>query len=206
MARKKPNEPQGSAAQSDIAQEHRKDASAQRDSGTPKKTRVRRPGEHMTEGERADAKEQFLEAYCQGLSITASCKAAHIARSRLYEWLEHDEAFSVRYHQAKEAGDDALRDEIRRRAVEGWDEEVYQLGNYVGTVHKYSDTLLIFQAKARMPEYRDKVDVKATVQGTMTHDLNIAQDAQLAATANAFLARLTALRSGQPGSASVSGE
>lgn len=159
---------------------------------TPKNGRVRRSGERATPDERAAEQEKFLEAYSSGLSITASCKAAGVNRSAYYDWQEHDEAFSLRCQQAKQAGDDVLRDEIRRRAVEGWDEEVYQLGKYAGTVRRYSDTLLIFQAKARMPEYRDKVQVSATVQGSVSHDHTFQDDPEAAALARALIRRATA--------------
>jgi hypothetical protein len=56
--------------------------------------------------------------------------------------------------------------EIRRRAIEGWNDPVYQMGQRVGSVRKYSDVLLIFLAKRLMPEYRDKVtlDVNQVVR------------------------------------------
>jgi len=53
-----------------------------------------------------------------------------------------------------------VREEIDRRARRGWSETVYQLAKRAGTVRKYSDTLLMFHAKARMPEYRDKQQVE----------------------------------------------
>lgn len=107
----------------------------------------------------------FLESFAQHGIVTRACKDAGIDRSTVYVWKEHNEQFLVRYNHALEEAKDAIREEVRRRAHDGWDEEVYQLGNYAGTVHKYSDTLLIFHAKMLMPEYREKqqIDVNANV-------------------------------------------
>jgi hypothetical protein len=178
----------------------------QPDKLTLTRARVRRPGERMTAKQRAAAQEVFITTYSQGHSITKSCKAAGVSRETLYAWKEHHETFMFRFNQAKEEGDDVIRDEIRRRGIEGWDEAVYQLGNYAGTVRKYSDRMLEIMAKARMPEYRDKVDVKATVQGNVTHDINLAADPEAAALAGDFFRRLTELRASESVGAGVSGE
>jgi len=127
------------------------------------RVRVRRQGERMTAKERLAAQEAFLASYAKGHSITKSCEAARINRDTLYAWKEHDEPFFLRFNQAKEQGDDCVRDEIRRRGIEGWDEEVYQLKEYVGTVRKYSDRMLEMMAKARMPaEYRERASMEVT--------------------------------------------
>lgn len=55
-------------------------------------------------------------------------------------------------------------------------------------------------------ERTSKVDVKATFQGSVTHDLNIAADATISSHANAILRRLTDLRSGESGVVGASGE
>ncbi len=96
-----------------------------------------------------DRQRLFLEAYAVHANIMLSARAAGIHRSTVYDWQEHDEDFAFAFNLAKE----------------GWEEPVYQFGQYAGTVRKYSDTLLIFHAKMLMPEYRDKstVDVNANV-------------------------------------------
>ena len=104
----------------------------------------------------------FLEAYAEQCNVLLAARSAGINRVTVYRWLEHDEDFSFAYNQAKEDAKDTLRAEIYRRAVEGWDEPVYQLGKYRGVVRKYSDTLLIFHSKALMPEYREKQSLEVT--------------------------------------------
>lgn len=108
-------------------------------------------------------KELFLDAFAECGIILRSAQVAGISRRTVYKWLEHDEEFALAYHQAKEDAKDVVRAEIHRRAVEGWDEEVYQLAKFAGTVHKYSDTLLIVRAKALMPEeYRERQQIEHT--------------------------------------------
>jgi len=113
-----------------------------------------------------EAQRLFLDAYAQHANVMVSARAAGIHRSTVYEWLEHDQDFSFAYNLAKEDEKDTLRAEIYRRAKEGWEEPVYQLGYLAGTVQKYSDTLLIFHSKALMAEYREKsqLDINAQVQ------------------------------------------
>ena len=103
----------------------------------------------------------FLATFERSANITESCKVAGIDRSTFYDWLEKYETFSLLYNQAKEIANDAVRAEIHRRGIEGYTEQVV-IGGKVQTVHKYSDTLLIFLAKARMPEFREKQQVEVT--------------------------------------------
>lgn len=102
----------------------------------------------------------FLEAYADHANVMLAAKAAGVHRSTVYLWLEHDDDFSFAFNQAKEDARDTLRAEIYRRGVEGWDEDVYQVGKYAGKVHKYSDVLLIFHSKMMMPEYREHQHVE----------------------------------------------
>ncbi len=107
-------------------------------------------------------KAAFLEAFSEDANVLLAARAAGVSRQAVYQWLEHDETFALAFNQAKEDARDAIRAEIKRRAIDGWDEEVYQLGKFAGKVRKYSDVLLMFHAKMLMPEYRDKTTI--TVQ------------------------------------------
>lgn len=144
---------------------------------TPKKTRARRG--YVSARQRAKAQEAFLAAYAETGIITTAALAAGVDRKTIYNWQEHDEAFSLRFYDAEATANDLIRAEILRRAYEGVEEPVFQLGKYAGTIRKYSDTLLIFEAKRRMPEYRDKVDVKTTVQGNLSYDITASPEAAL---------------------------
>ena len=107
----------------------------------------------------------FLDAYAKNANVLLSAREAGVHRVTVYQWLEHDEAFSFAYNQAKEDAKDVLRAEIYRRGVEGYDEDIYQLSKFAGTVRRYDSTLLMFHAKMMMPEYRDKqhIDVSGNI-------------------------------------------
>lgn len=111
--------------------------------------------------ERETIQSAFLDSFKKTANISDSCEAAGIDRSTFYDWLEKYESFSLLYNQAKEIANDAIRAEIRRRAVEGYTEQVV-IGGKVQTVRKYSDTLLIFLAKSRMTEFREKQQLEVT--------------------------------------------
>src|SRR5262249_4954507 len=64
--------------------------------------------------------------------------------------------------------------EMRRRALVGWDEPVYQGGKLVGHIRKFSDTLLIFALKAERPEkYRERYEPRSEGHTPVTLTLSI---------------------------------
>lgn len=113
----------------------------------PKKTVRRRAGHHMSKAERTEAQDKFVEAFANAGIVLVGCRAAGVTRQTVDYWLEHDVEFSFKYNNARREADDRIRLEIWRRAT---------------TLEKASDTLLIFLAKSRMPEFRDRVELDAT--------------------------------------------
>ena len=112
---------------------------------------------------------EFLDALAVCGNVKEACLVAGMARQTAYEWRASDEAFAAAWDAALDEAADTMEREAFRRAVEGVDEPVFgSLGNglgsgEVGTVRKYSDTLLIFLLKAARPEkYRDRVEQKHT--------------------------------------------
>lgn len=126
----------------------------------------------MTDAERAQAKATFLEEFRLRGILSHACRAAGVDVSMPYYWQEHDTEFAIEYRAAKQQADDAIRAEIYRRAVEGNTEPLMSNGRVVKNEHgeiqyvqKYSDQLLIFLAKARMAEFREKTAVDVTSNG-----------------------------------------
>ena len=99
----------------------------------------------------------FLAILAESGNVTKACLAAQIARSVVYAHRDEDERFKALWDEALAEAGDALELEARRRAVDGWDEPVFQKGELVGTIRKYSDTLLLAMLRAKKPEYREKV-------------------------------------------------
>ena len=92
--------------------------------------------------------------------MAAAAKAAGIWRKTHYRWLK-DQSYAEEFQDAQEEFRDRIRAEIRRRAIDGWDEPVVYQGVLTGAVvRKYSDRMLELMAKAYCPEFRDQVEHK----------------------------------------------
>lgn len=94
----------------------------------------------------------FLDALAEGLSVSSAAKAAGVPLRTIYGWREADPAFAAEWTAAYTIGADNLEAEAQRRAVKGIEEPVFHGGKVVGSVRRYSDTLLIYMLKARDPE------------------------------------------------------
>jgi hypothetical protein len=85
---------------------------------------------------------------------------AGIDRGTHYDWLRKDREYRAQFEAATDQAAQALEDEAVRRAYEGVERPVYQMGKQVGVIREYSDTLLIFLLKGLRPaKYRERYDV-----------------------------------------------
>jgi hypothetical protein len=119
-----------------------------------------------TAAQSAHAKRLFLEAFAgPHPTVSHAAKAAGIGRRTVYDWLERDAEFRQAFADAEQEAFDTLEREAVRRAAEGVEEPVYAGGKKVGSIRKYSDTLLIFLLKgARPSKFRERVDVTVDVR------------------------------------------
>lgn len=112
-------------------------------------------------------KRTFLECFSLNPSLTAAAKVAGIDRTMHNYWLETDLEYVEAFNEASEISVELLETEVRRRALHGVEEPVYQKGELVGHIQKYSDTLAIFLLKAHNPnKYRDNMQVN--ISGDLT--------------------------------------
>ena len=117
----------------------------------------------------------FLEKLAETCNVRESCRHAGIDRQTAYNARKSNPAFKDLWTVAIDEGVDVLRLEARRRAVEGWDEPVFQGGEKIGAVRKYSHTLLIFLLKAHAPqEFRDNVHHTGAMDHNITHNGRLA--------------------------------
>ncbi len=113
-----------------------------------------------TEKNKKARQDAFLKEYKQCATITHAAEIALISRRTHYLWIEKDSAYVKAFEEAKIAATDSLVAEARRRATQGVEESVYYQGEVVGTIRKYSDTLLIFLLKGALPEvYRERYEI-----------------------------------------------
>ena len=116
----------------------------------------------------SDWQQTFLDALADSGHVSDSALIAGVDRSTAYKYYRTDPDFAALWEQAIKASNVVLEDEARRRAVTGVDEPVFQQARQVGSVRKYSDTLLIFLMKGNMPEkYRENISLDAR------HDVNL---------------------------------
>jgi hypothetical protein len=108
----------------------------------------------------------FLEMEREG-NISAAAKVSGIARSTVYERLAaEDPEWMARFDDAHKAMCDRIRAAYFRRAIEGVDEPVFQMGVQVGTIRRYSDPLLMALGKAHMPDlFRERTATELTGPG-----------------------------------------
>lgn len=90
-------------------------------------------------------------------------KTCRTSRRWYNEQLEADEEFALAVQTIVEMTNEELVVEARRRAY-GTDEAVYYKGEVVGVKKNYSDNLLMFLIKGRMPEYRDGAGAKRGIE------------------------------------------
>jgi len=107
-------------------------------------------------------RETFLAAFETSANVSAAARRAGVGRATAYRHRAADPEFRAAWDEALEVAADALEAEVRRRAVDGWDEPVYHAGEICGYIRKYDDRLLMFLMRALRPEFRDNAPVRPT--------------------------------------------
>lgn len=142
------------------------------------RTSTRRQGKNLELQERSRIMDGFLGTFRETANMMLACRQMGVDRQSVYRWLESDiDGFAARYREAEQDANDRIEAEIHRRAILGVTKPVTVAGKRE-EIREYSDTLLIFMAKARMPaKYRDHwegdmppppwAQVQATAQATV---------------------------------------
>lgn len=106
----------------------------------------------------ARKQKRFLKVLLEnGGFVEAAIREIHTSRRWLNQQLDSDEGFAELFTTIKDQNNEKIEAEIYRRAVTGNEKPLTHLGKLTGeSVKEYSDLLLVFLAKANMPEkYRD---------------------------------------------------
>ena len=104
-----------------------------------------------------------------GHTVKHAVETAGLSRSQAYDLRREQPEFAAAWDAAIIEGAEALEQEAFRRAVEGTDKPIVHLGVVTDTVKEYSDTLLIFLLKGRLPDkYKDRVQQDNTHAGDIT--------------------------------------
>ncbi|MBF0186096.1 MAG: hypothetical protein HQM06_17140 [Magnetococcales bacterium] len=111
-------------------------------------------GQRAAPGLTLKRRKLFLAALAQSGVITAAAEAAGMSRGCAYLQRAKDPDFAEQWESALEEFADSLESEAYRRAVEGWEEPIFHGGQEVGTIRRYSDSLLRDMLRARVPRYK----------------------------------------------------
>lgn len=119
----------------------------------------------------------FLREFARTGVVAAAVRAAGVGPDVVKHWRK-DPAFRELYDEAREEAADALEQEARRRALDGYDEPVLYRGlptiardpatgeERLLTVRRYSDQLLAILLKAARPEkFRENHSVEVEARG-----------------------------------------
>lgn len=100
----------------------------------------------------AEAKQRYLTALRETLSVSAAIAASGRARWSTRHWIERDPAFAEAEALAREEVTARLEKEAVRRAMEGVERPIVSAGKIVTVERVYSDTLLKQLLAAADPE------------------------------------------------------
>lgn len=98
---------------------------------------------------------------------SGAAQLAGVSYSTVVAHRKRDPEFSDREQAAYELYRDRLRREIDRRGRRGVLKGVYHQGARCGHERQYSDRLLLAQAKAHLPEFKEKSELDVNVSGSM---------------------------------------
>jgi hypothetical protein len=99
---------------------------------------------------------RFLAYVELGLHTRDAADAAKVHFTTVYRRRKEDAAFRLAWDKAEKVGTEMLEDEAVRRAYHGVLTPVYYNGKVCGQTRNYSDKLLIFLLRSRLPKkYRD---------------------------------------------------
>ena len=150
-----------------------------------KKNLIKTAETKETSKKERDWKPKFLAALAESGNVGLACRFGSVARATVYRYRNTDVKFAEAWDDAIDEATDSLELELRRRAKDGVEEPVYYLGEVVGHVRKYSDTLLIFYLKAYRPErFRDTSPKQ--IADEITKRLGDASPTDLGASRDAF--------------------
>ena len=115
---------------------------------------------------------EFLELLAQTGLWAHSARAVGVDPDTPRRLAKKDKDFELACAAAREHYADTVREAVHERAVDGYEEPIVYQGKIQTdeegkplTVTKKSDRLLELLAKAKCPEFREKVDVDANIRG-----------------------------------------
>jgi hypothetical protein len=111
------------------------------------RTKGRKPVTKSTP--KKDWRDVFITKLAEAPDVSGAAQAAGVDRRYVYRERDKNPEFLRRWDDALEQSLDRAEKEMYRRAVDGTEEPIYYQGDKVGSIRRFSDTLLIFMLKSR---------------------------------------------------------
>jgi len=109
---------------------------------------------------------RFLYGLMRLGNVSEACRFAGANRTAIYQRMARDAEFARFFEEARRIGAANLEDVAYDRAVNGWEEPVFYLGDECGAKQKFSPALMIFLLKAHDPDkYRERFDIEHGAKG-----------------------------------------
>lgn len=106
----------------------------------------------------ADTRAKFLMIYGLSGQIQRSAREAGISPTTVRAHIKKNPDFAEAVGEALNDYKESIETELQRRALMGWEENVFQQGILAGTIRKYDSRLLELLVKRHIPEYKEKFE------------------------------------------------
>ena len=130
----------------------------------------------------------FLQYFMETANVREACRRAKVNHSTIYRFKADNADFREAFKEAKAIAVENLEGEGFRRAMEGVLEPVYYKGAKVGSIRKYSDSVLIFLLKGNMKSlYGDSTQIYGDPDAPIKFD-DVGRERAMAEIAEIFAA------------------
>jgi len=120
-------------------------------------------------------KKKFLELLRDTGHLCNSAKMVGVHPTTIFAHKKKDPEFALAVEEAQELLNAKIEDALVERGITGVDKGIYYKGVKVATEKEYSDTLLMFHARANMEKYRQTSSVELTGKGGGPIELSVAK-------------------------------
>lgn len=117
---------------------------------------------------------KFLDAFVQLGTVLHAARAAKIHVATHKKWLATDEKYATKFAEYQDLMADTLEREAFRRAHDGFLEPVYQRGEKVGHVRKFSDSLMAKLLDGNRPgKFKQRTELSGPNGGPIQTEVKI---------------------------------
>lgn len=117
---------------------------------------------------------KFLDAFVNLGTVLHACQSAGIHPATHRKWIASDPKYAQKFAEYQELVADTLEREAVRRARDGVLEPVYQRGEKVGHIRKYSDSLMAKLLDGNRPsKFKQRTELSGPNGGPIQADVKI---------------------------------